>query len=90
MTIEHDASWRPTLCRHAQLRAASGARPDLLVLPERVIRLSPSAGAILARCTGSLTIGQMVADLEAQFHRGDLTGDVTDFVSRAVGLGWVR
>lgn len=81
---------RPRLVGKAVLRYDEVRRTHLLLLPERVVRLNPSAAAILARCDGSATVAEIAAALAAQFRGGDVAGDVTAFLAEAAGHGWVE
>ncbi|MEX2523810.1 MAG: pyrroloquinoline quinone biosynthesis peptide chaperone PqqD [Gammaproteobacteria bacterium] len=62
----------------------------VLLYPEGMIKLSPSAGEILRRCDGQKTIDDIIAELNEQFPDADLADDVMTFLEKAVENGWIR
>lgn len=62
----------------------------VLLFPEGMIRLSPSAGEILKRVDGSASVREILADLEAAFPGADLRADVLEFMEVARVKGWIR
>jgi pyrroloquinoline quinone biosynthesis protein D len=79
----------PRLASKAMLRHDTVRDTDLLLLPERVVRLNQSSAAILRLCDGARTVGAVVARLQADFDTTDLTGDVVGFLNDARTRGWV-
>lgn len=81
-----------------QIQIASGLRFQweeaqqayVLLYPEGMITLNPSAGEILKRCDGSLTAEGIVEDLQRQFPDADLKADVYEFLEVAHDRGWIR
>jgi len=86
---ELDLQATPRLAAKAMLRHDTVRGADLLLLPERVVRLNASSAAILRLCDGSRTVDAMVAQLQADFDAGDLTADVVAFLRDARTHGWV-
>lgn len=62
----------------------------VLLYPEGMITLNPSAGEILKRCDGSFTAEEIIADLQRQFPEADLQSDVHEFLEVAHDKGWIR
>lgn len=62
----------------------------VLLYPEGMITLNPSAGEILKRCDGSLTAEEIIDDLQRQFPEADLQSDVHEFLEVAHDKGWIR
>ncbi|MGI9336636.1 MAG: pyrroloquinoline quinone biosynthesis peptide chaperone PqqD [Gammaproteobacteria bacterium] len=62
----------------------------VLLYPEGMIKLSQSAGAILAQVDGARSAGDIVDALKAQFPGADLEDDVRGFLTEALGKGWLR
>lgn len=82
---------RPRLVGKAVLRYDEVRRTHVLLLPERVVRLNPSAAAILARSDGSATVAEIAATLAAEFDTSnDVTSDVAAFLTDAAGHGWIE
>ncbi len=75
---------RPALSRHAALKRR--AEGDVLVLPERALRLGGSGGEILHLCDGRLTEADIVATLRERYGVSDAAtgGPGEDAVEREV------
>jgi pyrroloquinoline quinone biosynthesis protein D len=56
-------SVRPRLMRGVRLRRDERRGGHVLLAPERVVRADPVAVAVLERCDGSRTLGEIVDDL---------------------------
>ena len=82
------AETRYALSRHAALKHRT--QGDVLVLPERAIRLEGSGAEILALCDGSRTRAEIV-DALAQQYPGTpgLAAEVERFLEEMTGLGGV-
>lgn len=68
----------------------------VLLYPEGIVKLNPTAGEILKRCTGECSVGDLVADIKNRYSASD-TSSAADIeqstykfleVSRA--KGWIR
>jgi pyrroloquinoline quinone biosynthesis protein D len=55
-----------------------------------MVKLNRSAGEILSRCTGQMSIEQITADLEQAFSCEGLSNDVRDFLAHARQHGWIE
>lgn len=62
----------------------------VILYPEGMVKLSPSAGEIMKRCDGATTVGGIVAALKAQFGDVPLDDDVHRFLEVARDHGWIR
>lgn len=62
----------------------------VLLYPEGMVKLNPSASEILKRCDGERSIRQVIDDLEAQFPGADLEADVLKFLHTAHEQGWIK
>lgn len=64
----------------------------VLLYPEGVVKLNPTAGEILKRCTGRLAVGQMIAELRQLFPEAsaDVARSVCAFLETANAKGWIR
>ncbi len=81
---------KPCLVRKARLRYEEVRKTDLLLLPERVVKLNPTGAAILRHCDGKQTVGEIVQQLEAQFNQANLAKDVLAFLRKVQEQGWVE
>ncbi|MCI0399814.1 MAG: pyrroloquinoline quinone biosynthesis peptide chaperone PqqD [Gammaproteobacteria bacterium] len=62
----------------------------VILYPEGMVKLSPSAGEILKRCDGEKTIESIIRDLKTQFPDANLDADVYKFLEVAHENGWIR
>ena len=81
---------RPSLARKARLRYEEVRQTDLLLLPERVVKLNPTGAAILRLCDGHRTVREIVQELESRFGQAGLENDVLEFLSNVSVQGWVE
>ncbi len=61
----------------------------VLLYPEGMVKLNPSAGEIMKRCDGERSIEAIVADLEQAFAVSALQADVLAFVEMAAKQRWL-
>ncbi len=61
----------------------------VLLYPEGMIKLSPSAGEIMKRIDGKMSVDALIRDLEAAFPGAELRRDVMEFLEVAHGRGWI-
>ena len=62
----------------------------VVLYPEGMVKLSGSAGEIMKRVTGELSIAEIINDLETTFSETNLTDDVIKFLEVAYDNGWIR
>ena len=62
----------------------------VLLFPEGMVKLNHSAGEILKRCTGKLSVIEIIADLESTFAVSNLADDVEGFLAYATQSGWLH
>jgi pyrroloquinoline quinone biosynthesis protein D len=61
----------------------------VLLYPEGMVKLNPSAGEIMKRLNAQTTVAALIADLEATFSSPDLAPEVLAFLCMAQEQGWV-
>ena len=81
---------RPRLCRSAVLRFDPVRNEQQLLVPERVVRLNGSSGAILRACDGHRTVSEVIAYLEDQFGATGIAPQVTSFLEDFASKGWIE
>lgn len=81
---------RPRLRRSGRMKYDHARQCELLLLPERVVELNETAGAILRLCDGQRTIAEMIGELEAKFVQTGLRDDIVAFVASAGEMGWLE
>jgi pyrroloquinoline quinone biosynthesis protein D len=64
----------------------------VLLYPEGIVKLNQTAGEILKRCTGKVSVTEVVADLQRTFPDAGATigRSVQNFLEAAHAKGWIR
>ncbi len=62
----------------------------VVLYPEGMVKLSPSAGEIMKRIDGHINISEIIKQLETAFCVQNLTDDVINFLEVAYDTGWIR
>ena len=62
----------------------------VVLYPEGMVKLSQSAGEIMKRIDGQLSIASIIKDLEETFSESNLENDVLKFLEVAYDAGWIR
>lgn len=91
-TPEVSESALPRLAPRFLFRWEESQDAWVLLYPEGIIKLNPSAGEIIKRCDGQRTPQQIVDDLSAAFPGNDaeLAAGVRQFLAVALGKGWLK
>ena len=79
----------PHLSRRLRLQYEAAQTAWVLLYPEGMVKLNPSASAILQRCNGKLTVAAIVADLEAAFNATGIAPEVNNLLNEGVRRGWI-
>lgn len=61
----------------------------VLLYPEGMVQLSPSAAAVLELCDGTRAVGEIIEGLRHDFPDDDITDDVREFLEEARAQGWI-
>lgn len=82
----------PRLAPHYVFRWEASQDAYILLYPEGLIKLNPSAGEILKRCNGERSVSAIVAELQVAFPGSDeaISESAQAFVRVARGKGWLR
>ncbi|HJW56909.1 MAG TPA: pyrroloquinoline quinone biosynthesis peptide chaperone PqqD [Burkholderiaceae bacterium] len=80
----------PRLAPHFVFRWESSQDAYILLYPEGLIKLNPSAGEILKRCDGQRSVSTIIAELQAAFPDADIAEGVQAFLRIARTKGWLR
>lgn len=83
------APLRPRLRAMYRLQWESQQDAYVLLYPEGMVKLNPSAGQILVRCDGTRELDEIITELEDLFNAQDLAADVYRFLDHARQRGWV-
>ncbi|MFF2324996.1 MULTISPECIES: pyrroloquinoline quinone biosynthesis peptide chaperone PqqD [unclassified Streptomyces] len=82
--------WRPRRAPAVVLRHDGIRGKDVLLMPERVVVLEGSAGAVLELCDGTRTVADIVGALRARFPAAPVDAEVGPFMERLRKEGWIR
>lgn len=85
-----DTTSRPRVGRGFRLQWEPVQQAHVLLYPEGMVKLNPSAGQILMRCNGETPLSDIVADLEKTFETTSLDKDVIAFLEMAHEHNWVE
>lgn len=90
--IMDTANFRPQLDPRFMFRWEPSQEAFIILYPEGLIKLNPSAGEILKRCDGVRSVDEIAADLAATFAAdpADVAAGTQSFVALAHEKGWLR
>jgi pyrroloquinoline quinone biosynthesis protein D len=80
---------RPRLVTGARLRYDDVREEHVLLIPEGVVRLNPTAAEVLALCDGARSLDDIVGALSARYAGADLREDVVSLVDAMAEKGLV-
>jgi pyrroloquinoline quinone biosynthesis protein D len=80
---------RPRLVTGARLLRDDVREEHVLLVPEGVVRLNPTAAEVLELCDGERSLDEIVADLSARYDGFDLCDDVRELVDAMTQRGLV-
>lgn len=73
-----------------RLQWEEAQQKHVILYPEGMVELSPSATEILKLCDGAHRLDDIVRELEQKFETDGLKGDVLEFLQIALENGWIR
>lgn len=80
---------RPRLARLFRLQFESVQNAWVLLYPEGMVQLNPSAAEILRRCDGQRSIDGIVEELQALFQVEGIGPQVEALLQEGVRRGWI-
>jgi pyrroloquinoline quinone biosynthesis protein D len=80
---------RPRLVTGARLRYDEVREEHVLLVPEGVVRLNPTAAAVLELCDGERSLDDIVGALSERYDGTDVRSDVQDLVDAMAQRGLV-
>jgi pyrroloquinoline quinone biosynthesis protein D len=81
---------RPCLNRLFRLQWEEVQQAYVLLYPEGMVKLNQSAAEILKRCDGSLTVAELIAELQLAFGEADLRDPVEGMLRAAFEKDWIQ
>ena len=80
---------RPRLVTGARLRYDDVREEHVLLIPEGVVRLNPTAAEVLELCDGERSLEEIVGALSARYDGADVRDDVVELVDGMAQRGLV-
>jgi pyrroloquinoline quinone biosynthesis protein D len=80
---------RPRLVTGARLRYDDVREEHVLLVPEGVVRLNPTAAEVLELCDGERSLDDIVGALSARYDGADVRDDVHELVDAMTQRGLV-
>ena len=80
---------RPRLATGARLRYDEVREEHLLLVPEGVVRLNPTAAEVLGLCDGERSLDEIAGVLSARYEGADVRADVVELVDAMAQKGLV-
>ena len=80
----------PRLSRRFRLQYEEAQSRWVLLYPEGMVQLNPSAAEILKRCDGTRDIDAIVAELEAAFNAQGIAPEVKSLLEEGQRRGWIE
>lgn len=79
----------PKLSRKFRLQFEPAQDRWVLLYPEGMVQLNPSAAEILRRCDGSRDVEAIVSELEAAFNTQGIGPEVRNLLAEGQRRGWI-
>ena len=80
---------QPKLSRKFRLQFEPAQDRWVLLYPEGMVQLNPSAAEILKRCDGTRSVPGIVAELEAAFNAQGIEPEVRKLLEEGQRRGWI-
>ena len=81
---------QPRLSRKFRLQFEPAQDRWVLLYPEGMVQLNPSAAEILKRCDGERSVDAIVAELEATFNAQGIAPEVRNLLDEGQRRGWIE
>jgi pyrroloquinoline quinone biosynthesis protein D len=80
---------QPRLSRKFRLQYEEVQQRWVLLYPEGMVQLNPSAAEILKRCDGERSVDAIVAELETTFNAQGIAPEVRNLLEEGQRRGWI-
>jgi pyrroloquinoline quinone biosynthesis protein D len=80
---------KPRLAAKVRLKWDEVRQKPLLLFPEGVLVLNPTAHEVVSLCDGQRTVGEIVKTLGEKFHSDTIDADVKELLARLIGKSFV-
>lgn len=79
-----------TLHHNYRMQFEAAQQAHVLLYPEGMVKLNPSAAEILLLCDGKKNAKEIADELSKRFDDNTLSHDVFDFLGDAYERGWIE
>ena len=79
----------PRLVTGARLQYDEVREEHMLLIPEGVVRLNPTAAEVLELCDGERSLDEIAGALSARYEGADVGGDVRELIDAMAERGLV-
>jgi pyrroloquinoline quinone biosynthesis protein D len=80
---------RPRLAAKVRLKWDEVRQKPMLLFPEGVLVLNPTAHEVVALCDGRRTIAEIVKTLGEKFHSDTIDQDVKELLAKLMGKSFI-
>lgn len=80
----------PTLSPLFRFQWEEAQQCHVVLYPEGMVKLNPSAGEIMKQVNGESSISEVIQTLSDLFDGVDVSEDVLSFFKEAEGNGWIQ
>lgn len=85
-----DNNSTPTITSTYRFQWEAAQNCYVLLYPEGMVKLNPSAGEILKHCDGTQTVNAIIASLQQQYPNAEIESDVHEFLEIAHENSWIH
>lgn len=83
--------WMPRIHPHFRLQWEQAQDAFVLLYPEGMVKLNPSAGEILSYCDGEHSIESITDELSRKYPEADgIAQDIREFIADAFSHQWLK
>ena len=80
---------KPRLTAKVRLKWDEVRQKPLLLFPEGVLVLNPTAHEVVSLCDGQRTVAEIVKTLGEKFHCDTIDADVKELLARLIGKSFI-
>lgn len=90
--MKDDAKWnrKISLSPGFRLQWEEAQNCHVLLFPEGMLQLNPTASEILGLCDGKRSPAKIIEELQKKYPEADLAQDVHEFIEDCYARGWIR
>lgn len=82
-------NWQPRIAPGMRLQMEPAQNAWVLLYPEGMVKLNPTASEILRRCDGAHDVPSITAELEELFQVEGIAPQIQNLVDEGARRGWI-